>query len=315
MAKMSVSISAGLGLARRAYAGGHFVFTLDGAPVPGYLRSVEGGTITGEVIDETVGPDFTHFKHLGTVSIEPLTLELGMSMSRPIFDWISASWKRDFSRRSGSVVHTDARYESQVEQWFTDALIVETTFPALDGASTDPAYLTVKLQPEQVELKRGDGQLVSSVISPMQKHWSPSNFRLNIDGLDTSHVSKIDSFSVTQKLKELYVGSARFPELEPTGLEFSNLTVYTSLAHADDFLAWYQEVLADGDKDTRQERQGAIEFLGPNRKDTLFTVGLHNVGIFGFTIEKSEAGADRPKRCKIDLYVESMSLEYGAGVA
>jgi hypothetical protein len=307
-------IPANLGLSRRPYTGGHFVFTLDGAPVPGYLRSVEGGTITGEVIDETVGPDFTHFKHLGTVSVEPLTLELGMAMSRPIFDWIGASWKRDFERKTGAVIHTDSRYRSQLEQWFSDALIVETTFPALDGASTDPAYLTVKLQPERVELKKGDDELATSVLSARQKDWSPSNFRFHLDGLDTSHVSKIDSFNVVQKIKELYVGSARFPELEPTGLEFSNLTVYTGLAYADDFLGWYEKAVVGGDRETRQERQGAIEFVSPNGDSTLFTVTLQNVGIFGVSIDKSEAGSEQMKRCKIDLYVESMALEYGDGV-
>ncbi len=304
----------GAGVSRRPFAGGHFVFTLDGAPVPGYLRSVEGGTVSGEVIDETVGPDFTHFKHLGTVKIEPLSLELGMAMSRPILDWIRASWKRDFARRNGAVIHTDATYASKLEQWFSDALIVETSFPALDGASTDPAYLTVKLQPERVELKRGDGSSTPGVISPMQKHWSPSNFRLHLDGLDTSHVSKIDSFKVVQKVKELYVGSARFPELEPTGLEFGNLTIYTGLAYADDFLAWYEKAVVGGDKETRQERQGALEFVGPDGDTTLFNVVLHNVGIFGFSIDKSEAGSGNMKRCKIDLYVESMELEYEAGV-
>ena len=314
MSTASFSPGAGSALARRPYAGGHFVFTLDGAPVPGYLRSVEGGTISGEVIDETVGPDFTHFKHLGTVSIEPLSLELGMSMSRPIFEWISASWKRDFSRRNGAVIHTDARHRSQLEQWFTDALIVETTFPTLDGASTDPAYLNVKLQPERVEIKRGDDEPVAGVFSPAQKQWSPANFRFRLDGLDTAHVNKIDSFNVTQKLKELYVGSSRFPELEPTGLEFSNLSVHTGLAYADDFLAWYNEAVVAGDKDTRQERQGAIEFLDPSGETVLFSVSLQNVGIFGFSIDKSEAGSEQTKRCKIELYVESMSLEYGPGV-
>ena len=303
-----------LGIARRPYSGGHFVFVLDGAPVPGYLRSVEGGVVKGEVVDETVGPDFTHFKHLGTVEVEPLSLELGMSMSRPILDWIRASWKRDFGRKTGAVIHTDFEFHSQIEQWFEDALVVETTFPALDGASTDPAYLTVKLQPERVQLKPGKREPVRGVYSPMQKHWSPSNFRLNIDGLDCSHVAKIDSFSVKQNVVQLRVGSSRYPELEPTGIEFGNLSVTIGLAYADDFRKWYEEYVVRGDKDTRQERQGSIEFLGPHGVETLFTVNLQNVGIYGFTIEKSEANSDSTKRCKVDLYVESMDLEYGAGI-
>ncbi len=308
-----LDLASGLGK-RSPTAGGHFVFMLDGSPVPGYVRSVEGGTLVGEVIDETVGPDFATFKHLGTLSVEPLTLELGMSMSRPVFEWIQASWRREFTRKNGAVVHADARYRAQLEQSFIDALIAETTFPTLDGSSTDPAYLTVKLQAESVDLERAGEESVSGVISRRQKQWSPSNFRLHLDGIDTTHVAKIDSFSVKQKLKELRVGPARLPELEPTNLEFDNLTVYTTLNHADDFIAWYEDAVVKGDKETRQERTGAIEFVSPDGVDTLFTVTLKNVGIYGLSIDKSEAGSEQVKRCKVNLYVEAMDLEYGDGI-
>lgn len=310
-----MNIPGGLLGAKKAFAGGHFLFVLDGSEDAGYVRSVEGGVVKGHVVNETVGPDYTHFKHLGTVEIDPLTIEIGMALSRPIFDWIKGSWNRRFQRKNGAIVHTDFKFRSRLEQTFQDALVLETTFPTLDGSSHDPAYLTVKLHPERVKLLPGDGTEVRSVIPSQQKKWSPSRFRLAIDGIDCSSVNKIDSFSVTQEVKEFYVGSSRLPEAEPTSIKFGDLSLYTSLSDAGGFMKWYDDYVVRGANDLRQERQGAIEFLGPDSDDPLFTVVLKNVGIFAFSPEKSEANSDEIKRVKIQLYVESMDLEYGPGLA
>lgn len=299
----------------RPFGGGHFLFTLDGTVDPGYVRSVEGGLPKGTVVSETVGPDYTHFKHLSTVDIEPLTLELGMSMSLPMLNWIKKSWKRKFTRRNGAVLHADDHYLSRLEQSFHDALITETTFPALDGAGNEPAYMTVKLQPERAALARGNGRPIMGVVNPFQKMWTPAMFRLRIDGIDTTHVNKVESFSVTQKIKQLHIGSSRFPELEPTAIEFGNLTIYTSMASSADLIRWYDAYVVKGDKDLRQERQGAIEFLSPNGDMTLFTVVLNNIGIYALSPEKTEANADKIKRIKAELYVETMDLDPRPGLS
>lgn len=308
---VDLSLSAAIG--RRAFTGGHFVFVLDGSPQAGYLKSVDGGFVKGSVVEEAVGPDYTRFKHLAGVEIEPISLELGMAMSRPMFDWIKASWNRQFVRKTGAIIHGDFDLKSQVEQTFQDALLVETGFPALDASSTEPAYLTVKLHPEQVAIVPGVGVPISGLLSPRQKLWTQSRFRLSIDNVDCSRVSKIDAFTVKQRVKQLYVGNQRLPELEPTGIEIPNLTLYTSLAHAQQFLAWHQAFVSQGDQDTRQERQGSLELLGHDG-EPLFTVVLRNIGIISAAIEKSDANADQVKRCKIELYIESMDLEYGPGL-
>jgi hypothetical protein len=41
---------------------------------------------------------------------------------------------------------------------FTNALITEVGFPALDAASKDAAHLTVRIKPEFSRLKRGAGE-------------------------------------------------------------------------------------------------------------------------------------------------------------
>jgi T4-like virus tail tube protein gp19 len=300
-----------MALGRKSYTAGHFLFQVDGAgDGPAYLRSVSGGMVKGAVLEDQAGPVATQFKHLGAVEVDPIQIEIGMALSKPLLEWIRGSWQRQFSRRSGSIVHADFDFKCKFEQWFSDALVTETKFPPLDGSAKEPAYLSVTLHPERVETRKGDGTVLRANHGVHQKLWQPSNFRLDIQGIDCSYVNKIESFAVTQKVKPLYTGGARFPELEPTGVEFSNFIVYVALEHAGDFMAWYERFIMRGDKDTRQERDGFLEFLAPDGKDVLFTVNLNRLGIHRLSIEKSDANADQIKRCKIELYLESMELEY-----
>lgn len=300
----------------RSYSSGQFLFNLDGSPVKSWLKSVDGGVVKGNVVTESVGPDALRFKHISTVEIEPLTIELAMSASSPVFHWIQDSWNRRFSRRNGSVIHANFRMEATLEQEFNNALITETTFPALDAGDNNPAYLTVKLKPEFLKINKESGnKLQGEEGTNKAKLWLPSMFRLNIDGVDCTRVNKIESFSVKQTVKEMYIGNARYPELEPTGIEFPNLTISLPTAFAKDFIDWHQKFVVEGARDDEQEKHGSIEFLDPAGGDVpLFTIELKRIGINSLAIEKSDAHADAIKRCKIELYVEAMELQYGLGL-
>lgn len=297
---------------RTAYTSGHFLFRLDGSKDTSWLKSVDGGGVKGSVTEENVGPDSFQLKHVATVEIEPLSFEIGMSASSPVFQWIQDSWKRKFSRRNGEVVHADFNLSSVLEQPFEDALISEVTFPALDGSDKNPAYLNVKLLPERIKLVPGNGRKLQGEETPKQKLWTPSSFRLDIDGVDCRHVNKIDSFTVKQKIKPLYTGKNRYPELEPTGVEFPKLNLTVAAAYAGGFIEWYNKLVVEGDQDPRQQKTGSIDFLDPSTNQEIFSVQLNKIGINHLTIEKSEANAESIKRCKIELFVESMDLNIGA---
>jgi hypothetical protein len=295
-------------LDRVSYSAGHFLFRLDTNIDGGaaYLKSVSGGMVKGAILEEQAGAVATQFKHVGAIEIDPIQLELGMAMSWPVLDWIASSWKKKFTRHSGAIVHADFNLNCKMEQWFFNALITETKFPTLDGGAREPAYLGVTLAPEYVQRIPGDGMKVRGVYSSNQKLWLPSNFRMWILGHDCSYVNRIDSFTVTQKTKPLYLGGERLPENEPVGVDFSNINIYMATQHAMTFEAWYEACLVRG-RNMGAERPGYIEFLGPNDQ-MLFTIMLNEVGIHRMSIEKSEANAEQIKRYKIELYLESMEL-------
>lgn len=294
----------------RAYAAGHFEFNLDGAPTAAWIKSVEGGAVKSEVITEKVGPDDLAFRHTSTLAFDPFTVSVAMAASKPFLQWIKDSWSRKFQRRTGSIVHADFNLNAHMEQKFLDALIAEVVFPTLDAGSNEPAYLSIKMQPEKLTLEKASGKIKGVEKAQVKaKMWNASLFRMNIVGIDCSNVRKIESITVTQKITQLYFGTSRAPELEPTGIEFPNISLTMAAAYANDFIKWHQQFVVDGAKDTEQIKSGFLEFLDPQGSGTIFTINMDGIGIHNLSIEKSEANAEALKQVKVELFVDFMELE------
>jgi hypothetical protein len=128
------------------------------------------------------------------------------------------------------------------------------------------------------------------------------------------HINKVDSISVKQKVKPFHFGTQRRPQIEPSTVEFGNITLYLAAAHAEPFIKWHHDYVVEGARDTTQEKAGHLTFIGPGKDQRkLFSIDLDHIGIFSLSIEKSEANADAVKRVKVELYVEEMKLKYGSG--
>lgn len=294
-------------LDRRATAAGHFEINIDSHRSSAYVKSVEGGFGRASPMEEPTGHELHRLKHTSVLDIDPISLEIGMGEANNILLWIRSSWKRGWSRRNGEIIHADFNLKSTYTQEFKEALITETTFPALDGASKEPAYLKVKLQPEDIAFSKTPGTTVGSPQGTKQKMWISSAFRLTLDGYDVSQTSKIESFAIKQGVKKHYVGGRRLPSIEPTKLEFPNLVCTIALSAADDLIAWYQDEVISG-ADERKLTTGSIEFLRPDRTASIFRIDLKDVGLHHLEVIKSDANADAIKRVKFELVVGAMDL-------
>lgn len=298
---------------KRSYTAGHFELQIDGHVSTAYLKSVDGGYVRANLVDEPIGPENVHIKHVSTVDIEPFTVDFGIAGAEDVLTWIQQSWRKDFARRNGQITHADFNLFSTFEHEFYDALITETKFPTLDGASKESAYLNMKIQPERVTAKKVDGGRVQSNIGAKQKMWMASGFRLNIDGVDSAkYTNKIESFAIKQGIKKLYTGEDRFPQIEPTKIEFPNLVCTISLQYADDLIAWYNQYVVSGQADPAAQKTGSIEFLSTDRSTVLFRINLYEMGLHHLQVSQSTANADAIKRCKFELYVGRMDLDPGS---
>ncbi len=295
----------------RSYGTGGFFFNLNGVKC-GFVKAVDGGAVSAEVVEEKHKADTFTKKRIGPVKYEDIALTLGFEMAQDVYDWIAASWNMSYARKDGSIVVTDMNLQARSGREFYHALISEVTIPALDAAAKDAAFFTLKLSPEYTREVKAAGKLVAPK-SDVQKRFLPSNFRLEIDGLDCTRVSKIDSFTVKQTVTADVTGAVRDIQQQPGPPDFPNLRVTLAEAGADSWVAWFEDFVIKGDNDDSNEKGGRIVFLSPDRQHELGRIELHNLGIFA--LHHQTGAGDQIARLVAELYCERMELLVGKPVA
>jgi hypothetical protein len=310
---------------RTEFAAGSYSLELDGKDA-GPLRSFSGGDGFADVVAE---PSQTYFakKHIANVKWTPLKLAVGFPMSAVLSDWIEETLNGKYVRHNGAVDQRDAQGAAAGRVTFTNARISAVTFPALDGSSKEGAYLTLELTPDQVG--RGKGAGAKPGVLPKQKPWLASGFRLELDGLVTNRVSRIDGFTIRQTILDSPIGSIRTPALaaaapapaapapplaatrarlaEPTSVEFPNLSVTLASAGAASWKAWFEDFVVNGHSADANEKNGTLRFLGTDLKEELAALHLYNVGIFQLTT-MPPASATAVARVVAGLYCERIEL-------
>jgi hypothetical protein len=291
---------------KRSYSAGHFMLSLDGEPA--LLKDFDGGNISAEVVTNKLGPDNVATKSISTLKFEPFTVNVGISMGKGLYEWIKASLDKAHIRKNGYIVSADYDYKAQQYRHFRDALITEVTFPALDAASKDSAFITVKFQAEEINYAKGDDAVLKGNLNAKQKKWLPSNFRVSLGDLPCAKVTKVDSFTIKQGTVEDPVGEFRVNQWAPTNMEYPNLKLTISSADIEPWMKWFDDFVIKGNNGQEKELQGQIEFLDPSRTKTLGSVQLMNCGIFKLTNEKLEADKSAVSRFVVELYCEKMAI-------
>ncbi len=295
----------------RSYTSGRFLLDLDGVRC-GFIESVEGGNVSAEVISESVGPDYFVKKHIGQPKYEDFSVRIRLSMEKKVYDWIAASWKANHQRKDGSVIVADYKGNAKAIREFYNAMITETTIPAMDASSKDAAFMTLKYSPEFTRYKKGSGKVSGSLEKGKrgQRKWLPANFRLEIDGLDCTKVSKVDSFTVKQAAVSDDIGVARDQIREPGKLEFPNLRITLPESVAQSWFDWHEDFVIKGNCGDDKEKNGALTFLAPTLKDEMARVDFYHLGIFRISADKPEPQASQIAQVVAELYCERMEFVF-----
>jgi phage tail-like protein len=299
-------------MAKRSRPATRFALSIDGEAI-GFVKSMSGGAIKGVVATHDMGPNNVVKKHLATVTHEPITVEVGMAMGKPLYDWIKSSFDRSFARRSGEIISADFEYKTQRAIVFDDALITECTFPALDAGSKEPAYMTVTFDPERLRHERRNGKKLSDKGGTKTKKWLPSNFRFKLADLPCDRVAKIDSFTLKQTVVKDRVGKSTKSTKStkhPTKVEVPNLKVTFSAADAESWEDYFQSFVMDGKCADGDELVGQVHFLAPNHKTVLGRIDLLHVGIISLRPVNYKANKEQVAAMEAELYVEEMKLHF-----
>lgn len=291
---------------KRSYSAGHFMLSLDGEPA--VLKDFDGGNIKGEVLTINMGPENLAMKHISTLKFEPFKLNIGMSMGKPLYEWIKASLDRQHMYKNGYVVSGSFDYKAMSFRHFEDAQITEITVPALDATSKDAAFFAITIDPVKIVYQDGDNSDLKGSVNTKQKKWLCSNFRLELGDLPCKRVSKIDSFTIKQGVVQDDVGEQRTPFKIPTKLEMPNLKFTFSAADVKPWAEWFDEFVIKGNNGQEKELNGRIVFLDPSLQEELGSIDIFQVGIFSLVPEKFESHTDKRASYVAECYVERMQF-------
>jgi hypothetical protein len=225
-------------------------------------------------------------------------------MPKPLADWVTASWNRNYMRKSGAVAETDVSGKETLREAFTNAIIAETMIPTLDASSRNPLLITIGLAPELVRESKPTGA-AALPLTVRGREATTANWSLDIGGLG-GKISRIDSFTVRQKLVANATGELRDYQRQPGTIEYPNLTVTMSESGDDKWVAWFQDFVFKGNNGDAQEKTGTLTLFGPDMKKPIVTIKLYNVGIYSWEPVAVESGTIRKMQAK--LYVERMEI-------
>ncbi|MEP6695117.1 MAG: phage tail protein [Chloroflexota bacterium] len=291
---------------RTTFRSGVFQLNLEGINA-GILKSEDGGDAYAEVISVRPGGTSTFAsKSISNFKYDRFDVQLGFGMNKAMYDWISASWKMQTDGKDGSIVTADSSSQALSERKFFDALITETGIPACDGSSKEAAYLTLQFAPEYTQDQKASGAIAAS---KQQKAWLSSNFKLEIDGIDTSRVAKVDAFTIKQSIITSEIGDTRLATREPANLEFPNLKITIGQASVSSWATWFDNFVIKGNNSSDYEKSGRLVFLSADLKTELAEIRLFNVGIYRLDPDQEDpSSADKIARFTAELYVERMEF-------
>ncbi len=295
-------------LDQRSYAATASVLELNGQIVD-FLKSAEGGFPRGEIVSTQIGSQAIVSKHLVAVRYSEIVLECQPELPGPLLSSVSAMTMLMPPRLNGTIITADMNRKELARLQFVNALIREVTIPACDASAKDAGYLTVKLQPESTTFLAGRGNSVSLPLAK-QKSWNPTNFRLQIQGLEQActAVRRIEPLTITPKVFEAATGDSRHMEYQSGPLEFSHLVFYLPESQAGPIYQWFDDFVVKGNNDQNRERPGFLELLSPDRSSVVLRLDFSHLGIFGFTPIRQGTMASL---VKVEMYCEQMTIGSG----
>jgi hypothetical protein len=161
--------------------------------------------------------------------------------------------------------------------------------------------MTVRFAAETTIEAPASGPVAQPTGTPRKT--TQSNFRFELDGLDSATVSKIDAFTVKRPL----AGDPRDYSKEPANVEFPNLRVTVNEAHGESWTDWFQRFVVQGENSEADEKNGSIVLLATDMKTEICRVDLFNVGIFALR-RRFQPEQDEVPKLTAELYCERMQF-------
>jgi hypothetical protein len=254
-------------------------------------------------------------RQAGKPKFEDLKVTCGMGMSSVFYDWIADFFQGKGLRQSGEILAADYEYKVRARRHFYEAIISEFSYPKLDANDKGPAAMTVTIAPERIEYlaPQGAAEILKFDENTLAaKLWSSNNFNFTIDGFDDvcAYVTKVDGFSIKQKISEYHHGGQLHPTKHPGRIEWPTLNFYLPEAYAQKLLDRVTERGIKGQYTGKnQPFDGHIETYS-NDHVKLHDITFEGAEFSNVSIDKSDASSEEIKQVKFELSIQSMKFKY-----
>lgn len=304
---------------RKTYTGGRFAFELDDRSSAGFVNSIDGAHFKADAITYQQGADPYVTKYTGRAKYDDITVSVGAAMSPPFWKWVSSSLDRKPQRRNGALVGYDFDFKERSRRSFFGALIAEVGFPACDATAKSSSALSIKITPELIEYKKGDGHKFSGSQAQdqmtKQKMWMSSNFKFSLDRFSDPNAMKsvkVEAFTVKQNIIENPVGTEKHARKEAGRLELPPIVVTFPEYQMEDWMSWWDESVRRGNRKD-QYTTGHLTYLASDLQTELMRVELDGVSLVSVELDKFEAHKEAIATAKATLSVEGLTLSAGDG--
>lgn len=277
---------------QRSYTGGRFTLSVGGVNA-GYVKSVEGGTVVGDVAPEPPRPPAFPKKHLGGTHVEPLVAEVGLGAG-PFASWITDTLNGTLTPKGITWSTADFNYKETSRVELDRSRLVQIDFPRMDGATKDPGFVRLTMQPEAARRAAANGADARASMGDKTRSWTTSNFRVAIAGLPADRVASVEPITVK------VVGST---------LSVSNLILSVSQADYKPWQDWHDAFVAARPEATEAlEKTGTIDFLDPDMKGVIARLSFRGLGSVRCSSGKQSAGSEAAARFTSEMYVEDVKF-------
>jgi len=131
--------------------------------------------------------------------------------------------------RVGALSIVDQNNVEKTRRVFEESVLSLVELPTLDSGSKDSGYVKMQFAVGRARENSGTAGATPDSNSAKSKAWSTSNFRVTIDGLATSRISKLEPITINH---------------DPKGnLEYSNLVFTVADMDIDSWKQWAAQTI------------------------------------------------------------------------
>ena len=210
---------------------------------------------------------------------------------------VANATSRQAERKSGAVVYLDASSREVCRLSFSNALITEVGFPALEAGQNEPAIMTVRLTCASTRRHRDSAGRTYNLNPNRGPSWLVSSFRLNLDGLG-------ETTSRTVRIEELIV---RGPN--PGSLAVPDLVITFPASSGQPMEAWLEDFVIKGNNGDAQKKSGTLEWLSPDLREVFGTLSFEHLGIHRLDPVMFDTGNRTLHLLQAQMYCENLRLE------